>query len=157
MSKSERVYSAVCLAGALIDNGLSHRDADTFYALLKLDLPTFQTLAQEISGHLELALDALIGAVIEQHETQLRNQAAVLRWDKRKTAYEADRSSWEDVRNDKGDNWRQKPMTAGQRFLASDACILLDIEMPEEMNRGAAAEWLDANCANITIKFGKDK
>ena len=48
-------------------------------------------------------------------------------------------------------------MTAGQRFLASDTCMLLDIEMPEGMNRGAVADWLDANYANVTIKFGKDK
>ena len=157
MSKSERVYSAVMLLGTLIDKGLSHRDADPFYALLKSDLLTFQTWAQSIGGYAQLSLDELIVAIIEQHETQLRSRAAVLQWEKRKAAYELDRSSWEDVRDEKGGNWRQKPMTAGQRFLASDTCMLLDIEMPEGMNRGAVADWLDANYANVTIKFGKDK
>ena len=156
MSKSERVYSAVCLAGTLIDKGLSHRDADPVYALLKSDLSTFETLTQGIHGYPQLSLDALIIAIIEQNEIQLRNRAAVLQWEKRKAAYEADRSSWEDVRHVKGEDWRQKPMTAGQRFLASDTCMLLEIEMPEEMDRGSAADWLDANNANITIKLRKD-
>ena len=48
-------------------------------------------------------------------------------------------------------------MTRGQRFLIADTAALLEIEIPEDMNRGAAADWLDANNANVVLRLAEDK
>ena len=41
--------------------------------------------------------------------------------------------------------------------LIADTAALLEIETPEHMNRGSAADWLDANDANVVLRLGEDK
>ncbi|GMN04426.1 hypothetical protein [Erythrobacter sp. MTPC3] len=157
MTNNQRLYACACLAGPMVDGGLGPQDADALKALLNGTLDDLANYAGGLPQTHSMSLLELIVSIISRHEADLTALAAALQWEQRKTAYERDCSAWKAAEPTCDSAWRDKPMTRGQRFLISDTAALLEIEIPEDMDRGAAADWLDANNANVVLRLEEGK
>ena len=110
-------------------------------------------MVRQLPGWDEMSILGLLKAITERHEEELNTLSALQNWASRKAAYDADCASWSRAEAKTGDDWRSKPMTAGQRYHLADTAQILDIEFPEGMTRGDAADWLEANGANVQLKI----
>jgi hypothetical protein len=153
MSINRRLYDCASIAGPYIDSGLSHDDANAHYGLVHSTLDDFLRLAHGIAGWQHMPMLSLIVTIIQRNQTDLTNRGAVQQWSQRKQAYDADCAAWSEARDSVGLDWRELPMTAPQRFLIADTAQILTIEVPEDMKRGQAADWLEANEANVLRRF----
>jgi hypothetical protein len=154
MSMQRRLYDCASIGGPYVDAGLGHGEADAHYALVQSTLDTLVDFARSIPGRQDLPLVSLIAMIIEREGDELANRAAVMQWTKRKATYDANLASWKAAEPAKGDNWRSLPMTAAQRYLIADTARILEIEVPEDMDRGAASDWLEANGAHVIHRLG---
>jgi hypothetical protein len=157
MTNNRRLYACACLAGPMVDAGLGPQDADALKALLSGTLDDFANYAGDLPQANAMPLLSLLVNIIACNRDDLTGLAAALRWEQRKAAYERDCAAWKAVEPTCDPAWRDLPMTRGQRFLIADTAALLEIETPEHMNRGSAADWLDANDANVVLRLGEDK
>ncbi|GMN14139.1 hypothetical protein [Altererythrobacter sp. MTPC7] len=155
MTGSARIHACASLAGSLFDRGLDHTDAPAFDGLLSLSAHEFAELVKSLPDSDGLPMLDLVVETVRYHAEELELRSAVRHWAKRKADYDADCTSWKKRELEVGDGWRTKPMTAGQRFLLADTALILEIEIPAGMNRGNAADWLDANGANVLRKLGE--
>jgi len=77
-------------------------------------------------------------------------------WQREWARYDAAQKSWEArVASGASDDWRELPMTAGQRDLVQNTAVYLNILFPPGLLRGTAHDWLQANRANVKFKKGK--
>lgn len=146
------MHHKITLGGVLVNAGFQAFDADAFAGLLSADgasvveMLALRSLAQPGATAAELIADLL-----DLNQRELAAQGLFLTWQKRMAAYIDDRSEWlardEELRL--GGEWREAPMTAGQRWLIRVTCRVLKIAMPGHLLRGQAAAWLDANGANL--------
>ena len=157
MINNHRLYACARLAGPMVDAGLGPQDADALKALLSGTLDDFTNYAGDLPQTHSMSLLELIVSIISRHEADLDALAAALQWRQREADYERDCSAWKAAETTCEPAWRHKPMTRGQRFLIADTAALLEIEIPEDMDRGAAADWLDANNANVVLRLEEDK
>ena len=104
-----------------------------------------------------MSLLELIVSIISRHEDDLTALAATLQWEQRKAAYERDCSAWKAAEPTCDPAWREKSVTRGQPFLIADTAALLEIEIPEDMDRGAAADWHDVDNANVLLRLEEVK
>ncbi len=91
---------------------------------------------------------SLIDANRDEYEARGRHVG----WQRRWSRYCALSDSWSARTDSKDSNWRDLHMTSGQRHLVQDCSILLDIDIPEEMTRGQAHDWLMQNGANVIYR-----
>jgi hypothetical protein len=157
MTNNQRLYACACLAGPMVDGGLGPQDADALKALLNGTLDDLANYAGGLPQTHSMSLLELIVSIISRYDADLTALAAALQWEQRKTAYERDCLAWKAAEPTCDPAWRDKPMTRGQRFLIADTAALLEIEIPEDMDRGAAADWLDANNANVVLRLEEGK
>ena len=156
MTNNRRLYACACLAGPMVDAGLGPQDADALKALLNGTLDDLTNFAGRLPQANAMPLLNLLVNIIARNRDDLTRLAAVLQWEQRKAAYEHDCAAWKAAEPTCTPTWRNLPMTRGQRFLIADTAALLEIEIPEDMARGAAADWLDANNANVVLRFEED-
>jgi hypothetical protein len=75
-------------------------------------------------------------------------------WQRRLATYVEDRAEWlardEEYRLEGA--WRHESMTRGQRWLMRVTCRIRRIDLPGHLSRGDAADWLDANGANLSYR-----
>jgi len=157
MSLQMRLFDCASIAGPYVDLEMGHKDAEAHYGLIHSTLDTFVEFARAIPGWQDLPVISLVVMIVERHGEELADRAAVMQWSKRKTAYDADCASWKAAEEEKGSNWRALPMTAAQRYLLADTARILEIEIPDGMSRGTAADWLDAYGANVIHKLEEDR
>ena len=150
-TNKQRLYFSASLAGPLVDLGFTNNEAAPFHAALELTLSEFTALASKAPGGQSESLINLIAYIVGTHASALNHRAAVLNWSKRKAEYDEDCAEWHAAEPDRDRGWRSKPMTMGQRFLIADTAMLLEIDIPEAMDRGQAADWIDANGGNNTL------
>ena len=137
----------------MVDEGMTNDHAPAFNAILSSRPSQIIKMVRQPPDWEEMPILGLLKAIIERHEEELNTLSALQNWASRKAAYEADCASWSRAEAETGDDWRPKPMTAGQRYHLADTAQILEIEFPEGMNRGDAADWLKANGANVQLKF----
>ena len=154
MSIQRRLYDCASFGGPYVDAGLGHDHANAHFGLVNGTLDGLIELAAAIPDSRELPLVSLIAMVIECNGDELATRAAVMQWHKRKTAYDADAAAWRAAEPYQGDGWRARPMTAPQRHLIADTAQILVIDVPEGMDRGAAADWLNAQGAHLIHRLG---
>lgn len=157
MTINHRLYASACLAGPLVDAGLGPQDADALKGLLSGTLDDLASYARDLPQMHSATLLELLVDIIACHYADLTALAAALQWETRKAAYERDCAAWKAAEPTCDPTWRDLPMTKGQRFLTADTAALLEIEIPEDMNRGRAADWLDANNANVVLRLEEDR
>jgi hypothetical protein len=76
-------------------------------------------------------------------------------WQRRWARYKSESYSWRKRQTDSDDtSWRDLHMSSGQRDLVQDTAILLDLDIPEGMDRGRAHDWLMRNGANAVYRKG---
>lgn len=143
MSINERLYTCARLAGPLVDASLSQTNADAFHGLLQLEARNFNTRVAALPDWEEMTVLAAVVALAKDEASDLGTRFAVGQWARRKASYDLDCASWREAENAIGLQWRDRPMSSGQRFLVVDTARLLEIEIPAGMNRGQAADWLD--------------
>lgn len=153
MPINERLYACAKLAGPLVDSSLSHKDANAFHGLLSFEAAEFAERISFIPGSSNMSLQELIIALVKEDHGDLEVRFGVVRWMKRKAAYADKCASWKAAAIERGDDWRDRPMSSGQRFLIADTARLLGIEQPEDMRRGDAADWLDTHGAHLLLKL----
>lgn len=156
MSNQKRLYDCASIGGPYVDAGLRHNQADAHYALVHSRLDVLADFAKGIPDWQDLSLLSFVTMIIESEGEELANRAAIMQWMKRKAAYDDKLASWIAAKMEKGDDWRGLPMTAPQRHLVADTARILEIEVPEGMDRGGASDWLEANGAHVIHRFGED-
>ena len=154
MSIQTRLYDCASIGGPYVDAGLGHDQADAHYGLVQGTLEELVELAKSIPSWQNLPFVSLVAMIIEREGDELADRAAVIQWTRRRAAYDADRMSWKAAEAEKGDGWRNLPMTAAQRHLIADTARILIIDVPEGMDRGAASDWLEANGAHVIHRLG---
>ena len=153
MSINERLYACASLAGPLVDGSLGHADANAFHGLLSFEAAEFAERISLIPGWSTMSMLDLIIALVKDDNSDLAARFAVARWSKRKAAYDDSCASWKAAAVETGGDWRDQPMSSAQRFLIADTARLLEIEIPENMNRGEAADWLHTHGAHLILKL----
>ena len=156
MSIHRRLYDCASIGGPYVDAGLGHNQANAHYGLIHATLDELTEFAKQIPDWQALPLVSLVAMIVERNNDVLTARSAVIQWTKRKTEYEADHASWKAAKPGKGDGWRTLPMTASQRYLIADTALILEIEVPEGLDRGAASDWLEANGAHLINRLGGD-
>ena len=156
MSIQRRLFDCASIGGPYVDAGLGHDQANAHYGLIHATLDELIAFAREIPQWQDLPLVSLIAMTVERKKDVLAARAAVMQWTTRKAAYAADRASWKAAKPEKGNGWRALPMTASQRYLIADTALILEIEVPEGLNRGTASDWLEANGAHVINRLGGD-
>lgn len=154
MSLQQRLYFCACLAGTMVEEGMTNEHAAAFNAVLNSKPAELFEMVREVPGWNEMPVLALLKAIIERNAEELNTLSALQQWAARKVAYDANCASWIRARAETDDIWRSKPMSARQRYLLADTAQILEIQFPEGMNRGDAADWLEANGANVQLKIG---
>lgn len=140
MSINERLFACASLAGPLVDGSLGHADANAFHGLLSFEAAEFAERISLIPASSTMSMHELIIALVKEDHSELEARFAVARWSKRKAAYDAKCASWKAAAIETGEGWRETPMSSAQRFLIAETARLLEIEIPESMNRGEAAD-----------------
>lgn len=146
------MHHKITLGGVLVNAGLQACDADALAGLLSADaLSVVEKLAERSVVHPGANAAELIADLLDLNQRELAARGLFLTWQKRMADYMEDRAEWlardEELRL--GGQWREAPMTAGQRWLIRVTCRALKIAMPGHLLRGQAAAWLDANGANL--------
>lgn len=157
MSIQRRLYDCATIGGPYVDAGLGHGQADAHYGLIHSTLGDLLALATTIPDGQKLPLVSLIVMIIEREGDTLADRAAVLQWSKRKAEYDTDRAAWKAAEPTKEAKWRIRPMTVSQRYLIADTARILEIEIPEGMDRGTASDWLEANGAHVINRMGGER
>lgn len=155
MSIQRRLLDCASIGGPYVDEGLGHDQANAHYGLIHATLDELTAFAKEIPDWQDLPFVSLVAMIVERKKDGLVARAAVMQWTKRKAAHEADRASWKAAKPEKGNGWRALPMTASQRYLIADTALILEIEVPEGLNRGAASDWLEVNGAHLVNRLGE--
>ena len=156
MSIQRRLFDCASIGGPYVDAGLGHDQANAHYGLIHTTLDELTAFAREIPDWQNLPFISLVTMIVKRNEGVLAARAAVMQWTKRKAAYEADRASWKAAKPEQGDDWCALPMTASQRYLIADTALILEIEVPEGLDRGTASDWLEANGAHLINRLGGD-
>lgn len=146
------IHNKIALGGVLVNIALSAVDADALAGLLAL-------YADEVVGDLDRLIDAdplaSFGTVlvnhIDRHDRDLSARGLFETWQRRLAAYQEDRAEWlardEEYRLDGA--WRHEAMTRGQRWLIRVTCRLRRIDLPGQLARGDAADWIEAHGGNL--------
>lgn len=146
------MHHKITLGGVLVNAGFQAFDADALAGLLSADgASVAERLADRSVAHPGATAAELIADLLDRNQRELAARGLFLTWQKRMAAYMDDRAEWlardEELRLD--GEWRDKPMTVGQRWLIRVTCRALKIAMPGHLLRGQAAAWLDGNGANL--------
>jgi hypothetical protein len=149
------IHHKITLGGVMIHYGLAAEDADALAGMLAHDAVEVLALCQEaIDEEYGISFGSILVAAIDLHLRPLAARGQFETWCRRLHAYQADRSDWlerdEQMRLDGA--WRELSMTTDQRWLIRATCRSRRIDLPGHLSRGDAAEWLEANGANLSYR-----
>lgn len=149
-----RDWHVYASGAVLYERGLRQADAAALDGLLTLRPDRAAFLLSLHACTAKTFGDALVQVItVKKDELDARGHYAS--WHRRWLKYVADRESWleEDEELRLHGPWRNKEMTRGQRELVRVTATLLNVFIPEEMNRGAAADFLDEHGANLLYRM----
>lgn len=150
-----RNWHVFSLGADLVNHGLSGYDADAISGIWHLSaaaMIAFLTDADKECDGGE-CVGKLLKRIIDRHSDDLSLMGAEAAWNRRWWGYHQDVARWKaqpDVV--KTGRWRQRPMTYAQRALVQTTAVQLGITLPEGLNRGTAADWLDQHGANLSYR-----
>lgn len=91
----------------------------------------------------------LLDALRDEYEARGR----YVQWQRRWARYKVDADTWaRSAMNSTDAHWRTLHMTSGQRALVQDCAAMVGLDLPENINRGAAHDWLRHHGANIVYR-----
>jgi hypothetical protein len=140
------------LGGVLVNAGFQAADADALAGLLGTEPALFiERLRSAASNRPQETAAGVIADVLDLGQRELAARGLFLSWQKRLALYLEDRAEWlaRDEEFQLHGDWRHAEMTADQRWLIRATCRVLRIAMPGHLLRGEAADWLEAQGANL--------
>lgn len=142
-------YHKFALGGVLFSRDMWAGDARSLDAIMGLPLATFEkALVKYGVGKTTTVADAIL-ALIDAGGDTLSARGAALEFERRQQAYRKDCAAWKKSgANGPDQKWRRRYMTQGQRFLIAYICAIKRIAQPPNLDRGAAADWLEAHDAH---------
>ena len=151
-----RDHHAYHLGADLHYCGLASGDATSWMGLMSTGPANVGRLLCEYAttspnSYVGRAWGRLIDARREEYEARGR----FVQWQRRWARYMTDAAAWAQSEANTTDAvWRALHMTSGQRALVQDCATILDIELPQGLNRGTAHDWLQRNGANVVYRKG---
>lgn len=149
------------------DSHAYHLGADSFYCGLATGdaLAMMGLMSTGPTNVARLLLDAaeatpniyvarLWPRIIDANRDEYEARGRHVSWQRRWARYKEDLDGFFATADIEGDTWRDLHMSSAQRHLVQDSAIMLDIDIPEEMTRGRAHDWLMSNGANVTYRRG---
>lgn len=149
------LHHKITLGGVLVNIGLAAIDADALAGLLAANADQIVAdIDDQIDADPSATFGQMLVSVIDRHERLLSARGLFETWQRRLAAYVEDRAEWlardEEYRLEGA--WRHESMTRGQRWLMRVTCRIRRIDLPGHLSRGGAADWLDANGANLSYR-----
>jgi hypothetical protein len=141
-----REYHMLTIGGVFFGLGFRADDARALEALLRLPIGELREMTRR-GGHANYScLAILLTAMIHAEGDALDRRGAAHEFVRRRDAYLTTRDGWLRSGEDgPGKAWRSRYMTKGQRFLIHTICTAKQIEPPVNLNRGEAADWIEAH------------
>lgn len=92
--------------------------------------------------------------IVDRHRDGLDARGRFVSWRRRWTAYWDRVAEWEAEPEEerRHGHWRTRHITSGQRQLIADTARLLDVQMPGDVDRGGAHDWLAIYGANVVYR-----
>lgn len=146
------MHHKITLGGVMVNAGFQAADADTLAGLLELEATALAARIHEAAnGQPEKKAADVIADLLDIGQRELAAHGLFLSWQKRLALYLEDRAEWlaRDEEFRLNGEWRNAEMTADQRWLIRVTCRVNRISMPGHLLRGAAADWLEENGANL--------
>lgn len=148
-----RDQRAFTLGADLYYCGLIADDANAMLGLMSIG-PV--RLAEQLrrAGALrgELYVARLWPELLAIHRDDYEARGRYVSWQRRWARYSVEVEAWRVSSRREHDDWRKRPMTSRQRHFVRDTAITLGLAIPEEMDRGAAQDWLSRSGANIIFR-----
>lgn len=146
------MHHKITLGAVLVNAGFQASDADALAGLLDIEaVHLIDRLGPLASDRPTSSAAELLGHLLFLDQRELTARGLFLTWQKRLALYLEDREEWlardEELRLN--GEWRDRPMSADQRWLIRATCLALRIAMPGHLRRGQAADWLEAHGANL--------
>lgn len=151
------VASAIALGFVLVRAGLRAADSWKLEGLMSEGvaevIERLQTAERCLGVPQASAGQALVRALdLAPHELAAKGEFEA--WSRRATRYFDEHRSWlalsPEVRE--SGKWRTKKMSREQQELVRQTCALLEIDLPGNLNRGAAHDWLARHQANLLYR-----
>lgn len=144
-----REYHKLALGGVLFELALRAGDANALEALLRMPVSEFRNLRQAKVKDPDACLADVLRTLIDENEPMLDSMGRSHVIARRRKKYSDDCENWTRAGADGPEaTWRGKYMTKAQRYLIHQLCLAKGIEPPVGLDRGGAADWLDANGAH---------
>lgn len=146
------MHHKITLGGVMVNAGFQAAHADALAGLLDLDAMALAARMHEAAdGQPEKTAAGVIADLLDISPRELSARGLFLTWQKRLALYLEDRAEWlaRDEEFRLHGEWRNAELTADQRWLIRVTCRVLRIAMPGHLLRGAAADWLEENGANL--------
>lgn len=155
VAEPSEIHNKIALGGVLVHFGLSAIDADALAGLLAF-------WADQVIADMDDLIDTdpsvsfgdAIVTMIDRYDRDLSARGLYETWRRRLAAYDEDRGEWlaRDTEYRLEGAWRAESMTRDQRWLIRVTCRLRRIDVPGHLSRGAAADWLEAQGANLNYR-----
>lgn len=149
-----RNWHVFATGGVLYGQGLRQRDAAALDGLMTLR-PSQVALWLSLHASTATTFGEALVKILAENKDALDLRGRYASWHRRWISYVEDRESWlqEDEELRLCGAWRSKDMTSGQRELVRVTATLLDLLIPVEMDRGAAADFLEEHGANLLYRM----
>jgi hypothetical protein len=155
VAEPSEVHHKIALGGVLVNLGLLAIDADALAGLLAFCADqVWADMDELIDADPSIPFGKAIVMVIDRHDRDLSARGLYQTWARRLAAYDEDRSEWltRDAEFRLEGAWRNESMTRDQRWLIRVTCRLRRIDLPGNLSRGDAADWLEARGANMNYR-----
>ncbi|MGI4733030.1 MAG: hypothetical protein ACRYFW_14980 [Janthinobacterium lividum] len=135
-------------------HGLVREHHDGHRGLYALDLADLRArFSDAAAGAPDTSYGGLLGSVVATGGPVLAALGTAAMHQDAEARYEADALSFAaHQRSTARRDWRGKPSLSAQGHLARRTADARDLALPTERTRGAAADWLDANGANVRFR-----
>lgn len=146
------MHHKITLGAVMVNAGMCAYDADALAGLLDSTGYHMLALADElVDDDPGASLGTILARLLDAQERDLAARGLFLTWQRRLSAYAEDRAEWlardEEFRLEGA--WRHEPMTADQRWLVRVTCRIRHLDLPGDLRREEAADWLEQHGANL--------
>lgn len=143
---------AFTLGADLFYCGLTAHDTIAMLGLMSIGPVRLAAELRDVAGAAPVYVAKLWPELLMRHRDDYEARGHLVRWQRRWARYRTEFEAWlANPRRDE-DDWRTKPMTARQRHLVRDTAIVTGSGIPEDMDCGAAHDWLMASGANALFR-----
>lgn len=148
-----RDHHAYHLGADLFYCGLATGDALAMMGLMSTGPGNVaRLLAEAAKATPNIYVARLWTRIIDANRDEYEARGRFVSWQRRWARYMDDQDSFLASVGSDGESWRDLHMSSGQRHLVQDSAIMLDIDIPDEMTRGKAHDWLMRHGANVVYR-----